>query len=154
MLSSLLSVGPADPWIAAAFLALAIALVWRARGRLIAWAMDPATSRVHGLSVGLWDLGVGTVGGLLLGWAMHTTGLVYVFAATVLPVLAARELAVSLSSVGWLSPCVGMVGSLLGLALGNRLDLPAGQTAAAALVCIAAAASTIGGVRRAFRPRG
>ena len=151
MLSSLLCVGPGDVWVAgcAAVVVVLAVLLWRRR--LVAWAMDPASARAYGARVAGYDVVVGGLVGAVLGWSIHSTGLVFTFACTVLPVLAAREVGGSLRAVAVSAPLIGVAAVAGGLALGNRCDLPAGQTSATVLVAVAAAAA--GAVRAGRRLR-
>lgn len=95
-LSSLLGASASDVWLAAGGLLLTLLAVARARGRVMLWATDPVTARVLGSSLLLYDLLVGGWIGVCTGFAIHTTGLLFAFGLTVLPVLLARELARSL----------------------------------------------------------
>lgn len=153
MLSSLLCVGEGDPWLAAGFGVVALLAALRRPQRLLLWATDPGTARAHGLHVCGYDLAVGCCGGALLGWAMFATGLVFTFACTVLPVLIARELVGSLRAVLALAPAIGAAGAAAGLAVGNRLDLPAGQAGAAVMVVVSLLAATAARALRGLRRR-
>jgi ABC-type Mn2+/Zn2+ transport system permease subunit len=72
---------------------------------------------------------VGVLVGAVISHAILATGLMFTFAATVLPVLAARELAGSLRGVMLLAPTIGLIGQALAFALAHRADLPPGQVA-------------------------
>lgn len=130
-LSSLLAVDRADVWWAlGTALAVAVAMATRRR-HLLGWALEPRAAAAHGTSVGRYDLVVGCVLGVAIGHAIHATGLLFTFGATILPVLAARELATSLGAVLATAPAIGVFGQLAAFALGHRLDLPPGQLAVA-----------------------
>ena len=136
--SSLLTVGPLDLAVATGLLAVVLLALQRGRHRLWLWALDPRAAAAHGASLARWDLAVGTVLGLGLGHALHSTGLVFTFGLAVLPVLAAREVATSLRGVLLLAPLAGLAAVVAGFTLGHRFDLPVGQvaTAAAALPAV------------------
>jgi zinc transport system permease protein len=130
-LSSLLAVDRADlGWAFGTALATAAALATRSR-HLLGWALEPRAAAAHGTPIGTYDLVVGAVLGIAIGQAIHATGLLFTFGATILPVLAARELAGSLRTVLVLAPSLGAGGMVAAFALGHRLDLPPGQLAVA-----------------------
>lgn len=143
-LSSLLSAGPMDAWLAAAA-AVVVAVALRARPRaLLAWAADPRTARAHGVPTRALDLAAAVVVGVVVGQALLATGLLYTFAATTLPVFAARALARSLRGVVLLAPVVGVGGQAAAFAVAHRFDLPPGQVAVLVYAAVAGAA----GLRR------
>jgi len=125
-LSSLLTVAPNDLAIAAGGAVVTVLVAGRCR-RLPLWAIDPTTAAAHGANLWRYDLLAGALLGLGLGWAIFTTGLLFTFGATVLPVLAARQVARSLRVVLLLAPLLGVGGLLLSFAVAHRLDLPPGQ---------------------------
>lgn len=145
-LSSLLSAGPVDAWLAAgAAVVAAIALALRPR-LLLAWAVEPKTARAHGVPVARLDLLGGVFVGVVTSQAILATGLLYTFAAMVLPVLAARAMAParSLAAVLWCAPALGLGGQCLAFALAHRLDLPPGQVAVLVYAAFAALAAARG----------
>jgi len=143
-LSSLLAAGPADVWIAAAGVLVAGSWLWARPRQLLAWALEPRTAAAHGGAVRRHDLLVGAGLGLVFTHAILATGLMFTFGATVLPVLAARELAGSLRGVMLLAPTIGVLGQALAFALAHRADLPPGQVA---VVVFGAAALLSRGLR-------
>jgi len=141
-LSSLLGASPEDVVIAAAALAATALGVVLLRARILMWATDPVTAQVHGDSPLAFDLAVGGWIGACIGFAIHATGLLFAFGATVLPVLIARELCSSQRAVWICAPLVGGAGTLVALFVAHQesVDLPPGQTAVAlqcALVALA-----------------
>src|SRR6185295_8383025 len=99
------------------------------RDRVLLWALDPATAAALGLRVWRWDSVVGLWLGLLLGFAIHATGLLFAFGCAVLPVLVARELCRSLAALLWLVPVLGCASTGVGLYFAHQGDLPPGQVA-------------------------
>lgn len=148
MLSSLLCVGRGDVYVVAGFAAVAFAAFVRPRRRLLLWAMDPEAAAAYGTPAWRYDVVLGAFVGGMLGWSIYVAGLIFTFACAVLPVLAARELARSLRAVACLGPLFGALGAAAGHAVGHRCDLPAGQTAAAALVLLVVLARALGGRHR------
>jgi zinc transport system permease protein len=142
-LSSLLGAHPEDVVVAAVALGCTVLALLRWRARVVLWATDPVTAQVHGSPVWVFDLAVGGWIGACIGFAIQTTGLLFAFGLTVLPVLAARQACRSLRAVWWCAPLLGGAGTLLALAIAHQesVDLPPGQSAVAlqcALVLLAA----------------
>lgn len=143
-LSSLLSAGPTDAWLAAGAAAVVAAALWSRPRALVAWAADPRTARAHGVPTRRLDFAAAIVVGVVVGQALLATGLLYTFAAMTLPVFAARGLARSLRGVVLLAPVFGVGGQAAAFALAHRFDLPPGQVAVLVYAALAAAA----GLRR------
>jgi zinc/manganese transport system permease protein len=135
-LSSLLFVHRADVVVAAVALGGTLLALLRWRPRVLLWATDPVTAQVHGSNLFAFDVAVGGWIGACSGFAIQTTGLLFAFGLTVLPVLVARACCRSLRAVFWCAPLVGGAGTLLALAVAAQksVDLPPGQ-AAVALQC-------------------
>lgn len=139
-LSSLLGATRGDVVLAGTGLSVVLlALAWKGR-TLLLWAMDPATATVHGHPVPLLDVAVGAVVGAALGFSIHATGLLFTFGATVLPVLAARELVATLRGVLILAPLLGCAAFVVAWWWADRADLPPGQCAVVLLSGVVALA--------------
>ncbi len=147
-LSSLLAIEPRDLAALCVAAAVVIALALRFGHAVLAWAIDPRTAAAHGCRLLRMDLLVGSVLGSVLGLAMHTTGLVFTFGLTVLPVLAVRELAPSLRAVLFGAPLLGLAGQALAFGVAHRFDLPPGQVAVVVFGGIAALARAIAALSR------
>lgn len=132
-LSSLLGATELDLTIALALGAVAFGAGLAFGKRILLVASDESVAQVLGLPVRAWRTALGVFLGLCLSFAIHTTGLLFTFGCTVLPVLLAREFAPSLRAVLWLSPALsaGTVVFALWLAQIESLDWPPGQTAVA-----------------------
>jgi ABC-type Mn2+/Zn2+ transport system permease subunit len=143
-LSSLLAVSTVDVWFAAtAVLLVGSWLVWQPR-TLLHWASDPECAAVHGVAVRRFDVVAAIALGGVLGHAILAAGLLFTFGATVLPVMAARQLADSLRSVVMLAPMVGAAGVLGAFALAHRCDLPPAQVAVALYGAFVVVAHSLG----------
>jgi ABC-type Mn2+/Zn2+ transport system permease subunit len=142
-LSSLLGAAPVDVLVgAAAVLITGIAVALRGR-RVLLWAMDPATARMCGLRCGGYDVAIGSWLGLVSGFAIHATGLLFVFGLTLLPVLLARDLCRSLTAVLFVAPLAGATVTGAALVVAHLCDLPPGQTAVALLAVAVCAARAL-----------
>jgi ABC-type Mn2+/Zn2+ transport system permease subunit len=149
-LSSVLGASPLDSWVAATLLLVAIAALCVTRRRLWLWATDPVAAAVYGSSVRTYDIGVGIFVGIVIGFAIHATGLTFTFGCTILPVLLVRELAPSLLAVTWSAPAAGVLAHGIGFWCADRADLPPGQTTVAVL---GAGVVLAGGTRVLLRRR-
>lgn len=143
-LSSLLSAGPTDTWLAATAAVVVGVALWTRPRTLLAWAADPRTARAHGAPTRALDVAAAMVIGVVVGQALLATGLLYTFAAMTLPVFAARGLARSLRGVVLLAPAFGVGGQAAAFALAHRCDLPPGQVA----VLVYAAVAGVAGLPR------
>ncbi|MBK8098800.1 MAG: metal ABC transporter permease [Planctomycetes bacterium] len=148
-LSSLLGASPADVWICAVVLAVIAAVVIALGRRLLLWAIDPTTARVLGMACGRWDVAVGGWLGLVSGFAIHATGLLFVFGLTILPVLFAAQVCRRLGAVLVVAPMTGLLATAVALAVAHLGDLPPGQVAVALLAGAVLLARLI---RRGFEP--
>lgn len=148
-LSSLLGASPADVWICLVALAIVGIFVLVGGRRLLLWALDPPTARVLGMACGRWDVAVGCWLGLVSGFAIHATGLLFVFGLTILPVLFAAQLCRSLGAVLVVAPASAVVATAMALVVAHRADLPPGQVAVALLAGLVLLARLI---RRGFEP--
>ncbi|MCB9885205.1 MAG: metal ABC transporter permease [Planctomycetes bacterium] len=150
-LSSLLGATRGDVWVAGVGLVAVLAALLL-RGRvLLLWALDPATATVHGHPVRTLDALAGATIGAALGFSIHATGLPFTFGATVLPVLAARELVGTLRGVLVMAPLLGAGAFVTAWWWADRADLPPGQCAVVLLAGAVAVARLAARLRS--RPR-
>lgn len=112
-------------------------------------ALEPDMARVAGLRVGLWNGLLSAWLGIVIGFAIHVSGVVYAFASLVLPALIAKNLGRTARSLFFLAPCISLGTGVLAFVLANHYDFPPGQTAAACLCALLAAAWLL----RIVRPR-
>ena len=112
-------------------------------------ALEPDMARVAGLRVGLWNGLLSAWLGIVIGFAIHVSGVVYAFASLVLPALIAKNLGRTARSLFFLAPCISLGTGVIAFVLANHYDFPPGQTAAACLCALLAAAWLL----RAVRPR-
>ena len=112
-------------------------------------ALEPDMARVAGLRVGLWNGLLSAWLGIVIGFAIHVSGVVYAFASLVLPALIAKNLGRTARSLFFLAPCISLGTGVIAFVLANHYDFPPGQTAAACLCALLAGAWLL----RAVRPR-
>ena len=112
-------------------------------------ALEPDMARIAGLRVGLWNALLSAWLGIVIGFAIHVSGVVYAFASLVLPALIAKNLGRTARSLFFLAPCISLATGVLAFVLANHYDFPPGQAAAACLCVLLAGAWLL----RAVRPR-
>ena len=112
-------------------------------------ALEPDMARVAGLRVGLWNGLLSAWLGIVIGFSIHVSGVVYAFASLVLPALIAKNLGRTARSLFFLAPCISLGTGVIAFVLANHYDFPPGQAAAACLCVLLAAAWLL----RAVRPR-
>ena len=110
-------------------------------------ALEPDMARVAGLRVGLWNGLLAAWLGIVIGFAIHVSGVVYAFASLVLPALIAKNLGRTARSLFFLAPCTSLATGVLAFGLANHYDFPPGQTAAACLCALLACTWLLRAVR-------
>ena len=138
-----------DVWIFLGLTALTVLLLGFKYRSVVLIALEPEMARVAGLRVGLWNGLLSAWLGIVIGFAIHVSGVVYAFAILVLPALIAKNLGRTARSLFFLAPCASLGTGVVAFVLANHYDYPPGQTAAACLcgllVCV--------WLLRAVRPR-
>lgn len=138
-----------DVWIFLTLTILTAAVLSLKYRSVLLIALEPEMARVAGLRVGLWNGLLAAWLGIVVGLAIHVSGVVYAFASLVLPALIAKNLGPTARSMFFLAPCVSLSSGVMAFVLANHFDFPPGQTAAACLCAVLAAVW----VFRAARPR-
>ncbi|MCI7457117.1 anchored repeat-type ABC transporter permease subunit [Actinomyces urogenitalis] len=95
---------------------------------LTAVTLDRETARAAGLPVLALDVALYVAVSLAVVISVQTIGNVLVLALLVTPGATARLLTDRLSTMMVVAPCIGVIGSVLGLYLSWSIDLPAGGT--------------------------
>ena len=138
-----------DVWIFLALTVLTAAVLSLKYRSVVLIALEPEMARVAGLRVGLWNGLLSVWLGMVIGSAIHVSGVVFTFASLVLPALIAKNLGRTARSLFFLAPCVSLATGVAAFVLANHYDFPPGQFAAACLCALLAGAW----LWRAFRPR-
>ncbi len=147
--SSVLGASAADLGFAAALAALTAVLAGRYRDALALFALDPGMAAAAGLRPRSLSLAASAWVGLCIGFAIHSSGLLYAFGCLVLPALAAARLCRTVRAMLWVAPLLALCGTVGGFLLAHVLDLPPGQLAVAALALLVALAALARRCRRA-----
>jgi ABC-type Mn2+/Zn2+ transport system permease subunit len=138
--STLIGAYRQDVWIFLGLTLLTVVLLSLNYRSVVLVALEPEMARVAGLRVGLWNGLLSAWLGLVLGFAIHVSGVVYAFASLVLPALIAKNLGRTARSLFFLAPCTAFATGVLAFALANHYDFPPGQAAAACLCLLLACA--------------
>jgi ABC-type Mn2+/Zn2+ transport system permease subunit len=133
-------------------LALVLFLIFRRDFLLIAYDREAAVSQ--GRNPVLWDLFLYLLVGAAISVGVLTVGPLVVFGLMVIPPLAARQLAVNMTSFYVLSSVIGVVTALAGFLAAYMLDWPLGPTdvvTAFAILVLVRLARKIFGLRKAVQ---
>ncbi len=109
--------------VAGAVLALTGAIL---RAPLILLLTDPAMARAVGMRVLRWETGCAVVLGLVAGFCLRSTGMLYTFGCLVLPGLAAKSLCRTMHGMLLVGPIIALTGAVVGFIIAHYLDLPPG----------------------------
>lgn len=127
-----------DVWIFLGLTVLTVLLLSFNYRSVLLIALEPEMARVAGLRVGLWNGLLSAWLGIVIGFAIHVSGVVYAFASLVLPALIAKNLGRTARSLFFLAPCTSLGTGVTAFVLANHYDHPPGQTAAACLCALLA----------------
>ncbi|MEQ1699701.1 MAG: metal ABC transporter permease [Ilumatobacteraceae bacterium] len=136
---SILATKPVDVWLLLAITVATLTLFFTRRRSLGLLLFDRETAICAGVGVGLLttiSLGLTAVA---VASAMRLTGALLVDAVTLLPAIAARNVARSLTSMVWWAIGVGVVGNGAGFLLALWLDQPPGPVLVITVAVIALA---------------
>jgi ABC-type Mn2+/Zn2+ transport system permease subunit len=111
-------------------------------------SFDAETARTQGFRAGAWEMGFYLLAGVVIAFATHMVGDIFVFGFLVVPPVAAMLLARKVSHIFLLSTTIGFVSPPLGLYLAFLFDLPSSPAIVAVASAILAAAWLTSVVRR------
>lgn len=113
-------------------LALAgLAFVGVARRRLMLFCVDPVMASAVGMNARVWGLGLALWIGLVIGFSLYSSGMLFTFGCLVLPGLLAKGLSREFGRLFWLAPLIALIAVIAAFVLANHFDLPPGQMAVA-----------------------
>jgi zinc transport system permease protein len=107
-------------------------------------AFDAETARTHGYNAGLWDLGFYLLAGLIIAFATHMVGDLFVFGFLVVPPVAALLVARHVRSIFAVSVLIGLLSPPIGLYLAFLWDFPSSPS----IVGVACGFAAIAGLIR------
>ena len=109
--------------------------------------LDPEMAQAVGLRVGFWEGVLSAWLGLVVGFSIHVSGVVYAFACLVLPALIAKNLCREVRSLFVVAPVASLGTGIVSFILADHYDYPPGQMAAACLCVLLAFAWSLRSVR-------
>jgi ABC-type Mn2+/Zn2+ transport system permease subunit len=133
MSSSILGAEASDAVVMVVLAMMAVGVGMVAGRKLVLLVTDPTMAAAVGMGVGLWWTGLAVGVGLTTGLCLQRQGMLFTFGCLVLPPLVARDLSATTARMFWISPLVGVLGTVAGLVVAHRVDLPPGQTIVAML---------------------
>jgi ABC-type Mn2+/Zn2+ transport system permease subunit len=110
-------------------------------------AFDPETAATQGYRTGVWDMVFYLGAGLVIAFATHMVGDIFVFGFLVIPPVTALLLARTVRGVILVSVAIGALAPLVGLYLAFRFDVPS-SPAIVAVAWIVLGVIWVGGVVR------
>jgi ABC-type Mn2+/Zn2+ transport system permease subunit len=88
-------------------------------------AFDPETAQTQGYHAARWDMIFYVVAAVVIAFATHMVGDLFVFGFLVVPPVTALLLTRSVKMIFFLSVLIGLISPVVGLILAFRLDIPA-----------------------------
>ncbi len=103
-------------------------------------ALDPETARTQGYRANLWDAFFYLLAGVVVAFAVHVVGDIFVFGFLVAPPMAAMLLARKVRNIFLVAVLIGAISPMVGLYFAFVFDFPASPTSVgiASIVVIAA----------------
>lgn len=148
--STIVGATATDVWLFAALtLITAVTLILWYQPTLLV-VLDPEMARAVGVPVDRWDAALSIWLGIVIGFSIHVSGVVYAFACLVLPALIAKNLGREIRTMFFLAPFVSFSTGLVAFVLANHYDFPPGQMATACLCFFLAVAWFVHYTRLAF----
>ena len=138
--STIIGARQTDVWIFAAMFVATATLLFAYSRQALLLILDPAMARAVGLRVDVWNRLLAVWLGLVVGFSIHVSGVVFSFASLVLPALVAKNVCRETRHLFVVAPAVSLLTGVLAFVLANHYDYPPGQMAAACLSGLVAGA--------------
>jgi len=109
-------------------------------------SFDPETARTQGFNAVIWDMIFYLVAGLVIAFATHMVGDLFVFGFLVVPAMAAMLISRKVNAIFVIATAIGIVAPILGLFVAFRYDFPSSPAivgVACVIVAIAWLASMV-----------
>jgi ABC-type Mn2+/Zn2+ transport system permease subunit len=97
-------------------------------------SFDPETARTQGFNATLWDMIFYLVAGIVIAFATHMVGDLFVFGFLVVPAMAAMLVSRKVGAIFAIAALIGVVAPILGLFVAFRYDFPS-SPAIVAVAC-------------------
>ena len=134
--STIIGARQTDVWIFAAMLLGTAATLFFCHRQALLLVMDPEMARAVGLRVDLWNRLISIWLGVVVGFSIHVSGVVFGFASLVLPALVAKNVCREIRRLFVVAPVVSLGTGIIAFVLANEYDYPPGQMAATSLSII------------------
>ena len=131
--STIIGARQADVWIFTLLLLVTATTLFLYSRQALLLVVDPEMARAVGLRVDVWNSLIAVWLGLVVGFSIHVSGVVFSFASLVLPALMAKNVCRGIRHVFVVAPAVSLATGVLAFVLANQYDYPPGQMAAACL---------------------
>ncbi len=148
--SSIIGATATDVGVFAVFLLLTVLLLVAAGQRLLLFIMDPSMAAAVGMNVGRWAVFESLWLGLVVGFSIRASGMLFTFGSLVLPALVAKNVCREVRPMFVVAPAVALTTNTIGFVLANRYDFPPAQMNVAILCLVLLIAW---GIRRLRRGR-
>ena len=122
-----------DVWIFAGLLLVTATVLFFCYRQALLLVLDPEMARAVGLQVDLWNRLSSIWLGIVVGFSIHVSGVVFGFASLVLPALIAQNVCRKIRYLFLVAPAVSLGTGVVAFVLANEYDYPPGQMAAACL---------------------
>ncbi len=107
-------------------------------------SFDPETARTQGFNAVIWDMVFYLVAGLVIAFATHMVGDLFVFGFLVVPAMAGMLLSRKVTAIFAIAVVIGIIAPIIGLFVAFRFDFPSSPAivgVACAIVALAWVAS-------------
>lgn len=109
-------------------------------------SFDPETARTQGFNAAIWDMIFYLVAGVVISFATHMVGDLFVFGFLVVPAMAGMLISRKVKAIFAIAAAIGIIAPILGLFVAFHYDFPASPAivgVACAIVALAWLASVI-----------
>lgn len=134
--STIIGATRTDVWLFAILTAVTGAAVARWHRPILLLVMDPEMAQAVGLRTGRWETLFSAWLGMVVGFSIRVSGVVYTFASLVLPALIAKNICREARSLFLVAPAVALLTGVFAFVLANHLDSPPGQMTTACLCVV------------------
>lgn len=110
-------------------------------------SFDPETARTQGFNASIWDMIFYLVAGVVISFATHMVGDLFVFAFLVVPAMAGMLISRKVNAIFLLAVAIGVIAPILGLFIAFKYDFPS-SPAIVAVACAIVALAWLGSIIR------
>ena len=134
--SSIIGATAVDVGVFTGFLLATVLLLAVAGRRLLLFIMDPSMAASVGMNVARWATFESVWLGLVVGFSIRASGMLFTFGSLVLPALVAKNVCREVRPMFFVAPVVALAANTIGFVLANRYDFPPAQMNVA-IMCLA-----------------